>query len=132
MRHPHGLRAASGGTTAVQLGTIAWSTNNISTASISGVNFTATETTAPNNSSAQSTALPAVDATGWYLDWVQVEGYLAYINFVGVANSTANLAYGSTATTTSVYFPSLVDSSSGAAQRDGLHQAATAPGVWCC
>ena len=100
MRHPHGLRAASGGTTAVQLGTIAWSTNNISTASISGVNFTATETTAPNNSSAQSTALPAVDATGWYLDWVQVEGYLAYINFVGVANSTANLAYGSTATTT--------------------------------
>lgn len=100
MRHPHGLRAASGGTTAVQLGTIAWSTNNISTASISGVNFTATETTAPNNSSAQSTALPAVDATGWYLDWVQVEGFSAYINFVGVANSTANLAYGSTATKT--------------------------------
>jgi hypothetical protein len=100
MRHPHGLRAASGGDLPVVLGTIAWSTNNISTATISGLNFTATETTAPSNSSAQSTALPAVTTTGWYLDWVQVEGYSAYVNFVGVANSTANLAYDSTATKT--------------------------------
>lgn len=100
MRHPHGLRAASGGTSAVVLGTISWSTNNINTASISGVNFTATETATNSSSSAQSTALPTVTTTGWYLDWVQVEGHSAYVNFVGVANSTANLAFGSTATKT--------------------------------
>lgn len=100
MRHPHGLRAASGGSSAVVLGTISWSTNNISTATISGVTFTATESTASGNDSAQSTALPAVTTTGWYLDWVQVEGYSNYVNFVGVANSTANLEYDSDATKT--------------------------------
>lgn len=100
MRHPHGLRAASGGKSSVVLATITWGTNNISTATISGVNFTANETTAPSNSSAQSTALPVVTTTGWYLDWIQVEGYSAYVNSVGVANSTANLGMGSTATKT--------------------------------
>lgn len=84
----------------VELGTIAWSVNYINTASISGVNFTATEAATNSNSSAQSTALPAVTTTGWYLDWVQVEGYASYANFVGVASSTANLAYGSNSTKT--------------------------------
>jgi hypothetical protein len=82
----------------VELATITWSTNFINTATISGVNFTATETATGTNSSAQSTALPAVTTTGWYLDWVQVEGHSAYVNSVGVANSTANLGQGSTAT----------------------------------
>jgi hypothetical protein len=100
MRHPHGLRAASGNEALVSLGTISWSTNFINTASISGVNFTATETATTGNRSAQSTALPAVDATGWYLDWVQVEGYAPYIGFVGVANSTADLMFGDNATKT--------------------------------
>jgi hypothetical protein len=103
MRHPHGLRAASGDEALVSLGTISWSTNNINTASISGVDFTATAAVTTSNSSAQSTALPAVDATGWYLDWIQVEGFgsgFDFINFVGVANSTANLAYGDNATKT--------------------------------
>lgn len=95
--HPHGLRAASGNA-GVVLSTISWSTNAINTGSISGLNFTATETTTSGNNSAQSTALPAVNATGWYLDWVQVEGHLAYVNFVGVANSTASLPWGSTST----------------------------------
>ena len=101
MRQSHGLRAAATASgAAVVLGTIAWSTNNITTATISGVNFTATETAAASNSSAQSTALPAVTTTGWYFDWIQVEGFLAYISFVGVANSTANLAWNDNATKT--------------------------------
>jgi hypothetical protein len=99
MRHPHGLRAASGNTS-IALSTISWSTNNIDTGSISGLNFTATETTTDVNASARSTALPTVDATGWYLDWVQVEGYSSYVNFVGVSNNTADQPYDSLDTKT--------------------------------
>jgi len=82
------------------LETIAWSANNINTATISGVNFTATEAGAASDSSARSTALPAVTTTGWYLDWIQVEGHMPYVCFVGVANSTANLAWNNNATKT--------------------------------
>jgi|DEB0MinimDraft_6_1074348.scaffolds.fasta_scaffold00004_6 hypothetical protein len=95
------LMMGAGGDARVSLGTISWTSNYISTAAISGVNFVAGETSTTSSSSAYTTAFPTVTTTGWHLQWRQIEGYSQYINFVGVSNTNSvNMSYGDTRTTT--------------------------------
>ena len=95
------LMMGAGGDPRVALGTISWTSNYISTASISGVNFTANDTAVSGNNSAYTTAFPTVTTTGWFLEWRQLEGYTSYVNFVGVSNTNSvNMAYGDSRTTT--------------------------------
>lgn len=106
MRIPLGLRAAAGaggGSGSIQ--TIVWQYNYIDTGSISNEFFTATEDATAGSTSANTGALPTVTTDGWYIEWEQVEGYQPYINFVGVANTTSNINWGtSTANYTSWYW----------------------------
>jgi hypothetical protein len=106
MRIPLGLRAAAGaGEESGSIQTIIWQNNYINTGSISNEFFTATEATTSAATSANTGALPTVTTDGWYIEWEQVEGWSAYVNFVGVANTTSNINWASsTANYTSWYW----------------------------
>lgn len=93
------MSAAGASDQPVLLTTIAWTSNTIDTATISGANLTATEAATFNNNRALTGLLPSITSGGWYLDWIQVEGYVNYVNFVGLARNTVANYLSSGATT---------------------------------